>query len=78
MARSMDPDSASSQFFIVQQDAKYLDGKYAGFGHVTSGMEVVDHICQDAKPIDNNGTIPSDQQPLITSIKVSDKAFSDK
>ena len=70
MARSNDPDSASSQFFIVQQDSTFLDGNYAGFGHVTSGMEVVDKIATDAKPIDNNGTIPKDNQPVIEYIKV--------
>ncbi len=44
MARAQDPNSASSQFFIVHADAKYLDGSYAAFGHVTSGMDVVDRI----------------------------------
>lgn len=44
MARANDPDSASSQFFIVHKDAKYLDGSYAAFGHVTEGMDVVDRI----------------------------------
>ena len=48
MARSSDMDSASSQFFIVQTDSTSLDGQYAGFGHVTSGMEIVDQICKDA------------------------------
>ena len=46
MARSSDPDSASSQFFIVHQDSTYLDGQYAAFGHVTDGMDVVDAISQ--------------------------------
>ena len=72
MARSTDPDSASSQFFIVQADAVYLDGDYAGFGHVTSGMDVVDKICQDAKPTDDNGTIPAEEQPVIESIRMID------
>lgn len=44
MARTQDPDSASSQFFIVQQDSPHLDGKYAAFGRVTEGMDVVDEI----------------------------------
>lgn len=44
MARAQDPNSASSQFFIVHADAKYLDGSYAAFGHVISGMDVVDRI----------------------------------
>ena len=44
MARAMDPNSAGSQFFIMHQDAPHLDGGYAAFGHVVSGMEVVDGI----------------------------------
>ena len=71
MARAKDPNSASSQFFIVHQDARSsLDGKYAAFGHVVSGMEVVDAIAENARPIDNNGTIPRENQPVITSIRV--------
>ena len=44
MARAMDPDSAGSQFFIMHQDAPYLDGQYAAFGIVIEGIEVVDAI----------------------------------
>ncbi len=44
MARSSHPDSAGSQFFIVHQDATHLDGKYAAFGKVIAGIEVVDRI----------------------------------
>ena len=44
MARSSSPNSAGSQFFIMHQDAKHLDGQYAAFGKVTSGLEVVDAI----------------------------------
>lgn len=44
MARSMDPDSAGSQFFIVHQDAPHLDGQYAAFGEVVEGMDEVDRI----------------------------------
>ncbi len=44
MARAMDPDSAGSQFFIMHQDAPYLDGQYAAFGKVIEGIEVVDAI----------------------------------
>ena len=44
MARSANPNSASSQFFIMHQDAPHLDGQYAAFGRVVSGMEVVDEI----------------------------------
>ncbi|MBQ2798301.1 MAG: peptidylprolyl isomerase [Ruminiclostridium sp.] len=44
MARSMMPDSASSQFFIMHEDAPHLDGNYAAFGKVVEGIEVVDEI----------------------------------
>lgn len=44
MARSRQPDSAGSQFFIIHQDAPHLDGKYAAFGKVIEGMDVVDRI----------------------------------
>ena len=44
MARSQHPNSAGSQFFIMHEDAPHLDGQYAAFGKVTSGMEVVDQI----------------------------------
>lgn len=44
MARTSDPNSASSQFFIMHQDAPYLDGQYAAFGKVTKGLDVVDSI----------------------------------
>lgn len=73
MARnSQSMDSASSQFFIVHQDSTFLDGKYACFGYVTDGMDVVDAICEKAQPIDNNGTIPAAEQPVITEIRVID------
>ena len=44
MARTMDPNSASSQFFIIHQDAPHLDSQYAAFGKITKGIEVVDEI----------------------------------
>ena len=44
MARTMDPNSASSQFFIMHRDAPHLDAQYAGFGKVVEGIEVVDKI----------------------------------
>ncbi|MDE7320653.1 MAG: peptidylprolyl isomerase [Lachnospiraceae bacterium] len=72
MARSMSPDSASSQFFIVHEDSTFLDGEYAAFGHVTEGIEVVDQICADTPVQDDNGTVAADDQPTITSVKVID------
>lgn len=48
MARSMMPDSAGSQFFIMHQDAPHLDGAYAAFGKVIEGMDVVDRIADTA------------------------------
>lgn len=71
MARtSDDKNSASSQFFIVHKDSTFLDGDYAAFGIVTKGMDVVDKINKEAKPIDNNGGIKESEQPIITSIIV--------
>ena len=70
MARSMEMDSASSQFFIVHEDSTFLDGDYATFGMVTEGMEVVDAICEAVQVEDNNGTVLAENQPVITSIKV--------
>lgn len=70
MARSDEYDSASSQFFIVHEDSTYLDGNYAVFGYVTEGMDVVDAICADAQPTDNNGSIAADQQPVIRGIVI--------
>ncbi|MCI9175520.1 MAG: peptidylprolyl isomerase [Lachnospiraceae bacterium] len=70
MARSNDYDSASSQFFIVHEDSLSLDGQYAVFGYVTEGMDVVDKICTSAEPIDDNGTIPSEEQPVIVSVTI--------
>lgn len=69
MARSQFPDSASSQFFICHKDSEFLDGNYAAFGYVTSGIEVVDKICDTVEPIDNNGTVPKGEQPIIEYIK---------
>lgn len=71
MARSSASyDSASSQFFIVQEDCTSLDGSYAAFGCVTSGMDIVDQICSDAEPTDSNGTISAENQPVIKTITI--------
>ena len=73
MARSEDPNSASCQFFIMQENGFSLDGKYAAFGTVTEGMEVVDAICSDIKPRHTNeiGVIlDKERQPVITEIRI--------
>ena len=70
MARAQAPNSASSQFFICHEDSDFLDGEYAAFGVVTEGIEVVDAVCESAEPTDNNGTIPAENQPVITSVKI--------
>ncbi len=72
MARAQDPDSASSQFFIVQQDSTYLDGQYAAFGKVTEGMDIVDKICKEAVDTDGNGLVAPDKQPVIEKITITD------
>ena len=72
MARSSMPNSASSQFFIVHQDSTFLDGQYAAFGTITSGMEVVDKICADTAVEDDNGTVAKNNQPVIEKITIID------
>lgn len=70
MARASDPNSASSQFFICHDDCVSLDGKYAAFGTVEEGMDVVDTVCFEAEPTDNNGTIPAENQPIMNSVTI--------
>lgn len=70
MARSANPDSASSQFFIMHQDSPHLDGDYAAFGHILSGIEVVDKLCDEVPVQDGNGTVAKMDQPVIEYIKV--------
>lgn len=71
MARSSDANSASSQFFIMHKDNTDLDGSYAAFGHVTSGMDVVDSIVKNTSTYgDENGIVPVDKQPVIEYIKI--------
>lgn len=69
MARGDDYNSASSQFFIMHEDNLGLDGSYAAFGKVISGIEVVDKLAK-VKVEDDNGTVLSSNQPIIESIKV--------
>ncbi|HHX37233.1 MAG TPA: peptidylprolyl isomerase [Clostridiaceae bacterium] len=69
MARAMNPNSAGFQFFIMHQDAPHLDGQYAAFGKVTSGMDIVDSIAQvPTNPMD---------KPLQPEVIVSIKAEGD-
>ena len=56
----------------MHQDSKFLDGNYAGFGRVTSGIEIVDKICADTKVEDNNGTVLKANQPIIEKITMID------
>ncbi len=72
MARSNAPDSASSQFFIMHQKAPHLDGSYAAFGKVLTGMDIVDAICQNTPVTDGNGTVAKANQPVITAIRVTE------
>ena len=74
MARAYMPDSASSQFFIMHEDAPWLDGQYAAFGRVLTGIEVVDAICANTPVTDGNGTVQRENQPVITSIRVVEQA----
>jgi len=66
MARGGDPDSAGSQFFIMLADASHLDGKYAAFGEVISGMDVVDSIKKGDRA--NNGTV--EDPDIIEKVRV--------
>lgn len=72
MARSQLYNSASSQFFIVHEDSTYLDGQYAGFGHVTDGMDIVDKICEETPVTDSNGTVAEGKKPVINTITIED------
>lgn len=71
MARSMDKNSASSQFFICHADATSLDGDYAAFGMMTEGFDVLDRLA-DTPVIDNNGTVARENQPVIKTITVEE------
>ena len=62
-------NSASTQFFIMHKDTPSLDGLYASFGHVVSGMEVIDKMAQ-VEISDSNGTVSIANQPVIEYIKV--------
>lgn len=70
MARAKDPNSASSQFFIVHQDSPHLNGKYAAFGHVTEGMDIVDELAKTPVVDSESGFVLKENQPIIESIKI--------
>ncbi len=70
MARSQDPNSAGSQFFIVLKDSKFLDGKYTVFGKVTSGMDTVDKIA--ALRTDSTDVPVDVQQAKILKVAIND------
>lgn len=58
MARTMAPDSAGSQFFIMHKDAPHLDGEYAAFGRITEGMDVVDKIANGETDFSDRPRVP--------------------
>jgi cyclophilin family peptidyl-prolyl cis-trans isomerase len=70
MARSMDPNSAGSQFFIVLKDSNFLDGQYTVFGKVAAGMDVVDKIA--ALKTDGNDAPQDAEQARMTKVTYSD------
>jgi len=71
MARSSDPDSAGSQFFIMHGTAEHLDGQYTAFGKVTSGMDVVNKIVN--APVNNSRENRATNPVTIKSITIEEK-----
>ena len=65
MARSMDPNSASSQFFICYDDASFLDGNYAAFGKVIAGLETVDAFLDIPRMPNSMGEMASPTEPIV-------------
>lgn len=65
MARSQDPDSASSQFFICYADCTFLDGDYAAFGEVTEGMEVVDGFLEVPRSVGGDGAVSAPDDDIV-------------
>ena len=74
MARTQDPNSAGSQFFIMSGDAPSLDGEYAAFGKVISGLEVLDKI----QSVETNSSDAPKKDVIITSITVDTKGVEYK
>jgi len=69
MARSAEPDSASSQFFITVKDSPFLDQQYSAFGKVVSGMDVVDKIVLTGDA-NNNGAVEPSKAIVLKSVKI--------
>lgn len=65
MARSGDPNSASSQFFICYDDASFLDGNYAAFGMVVEGMDVVDSFLEAERVYGSDGALSKPVDPIV-------------
>jgi peptidyl-prolyl cis-trans isomerase B (cyclophilin B) len=74
MARSSDPNSASSQFFIVVKDSTFLDKQYTVFGQVTKGMDVADKIVGAARDANDRPNSPT----TITKIVIRDAKADEK
>ncbi len=72
MARPNDYNGASCQFFIMLADKPEIDGKYAAFGKVIEGMEILDKVMEDIYQTDYNGLIPANEQPIIEKIEMTD------
>ena len=75
MARSMMPDSAGSQFFIMHKNAPHLDGAYAAFGKITEGMDVVNKIAETAT--DYNDRPMEDQRMKKVTVETFGEAYTD-
>ena len=75
MARAQSPNSAGSQFFICHQDSNFLDGQYAAFGKVLTGMDVVDAIA--AEPTDANDRPLNDQRIKHVSVDTKGAALAE-
>ena len=75
MARSMMPDSAGSQFFIMHKNAPHLDGAYAAFGKITEGMDVVNRIAETAT--DYNDRPMEDQRMKKVTVETFGEAYTD-
>ena len=72
MARDVNKDSASCRFYILQSDQTFLDGDFAVFGYVVTGMDVIDQIASSVPVIGSDGYIAESNQPVITSVRILD------